>query len=48
MRRILKNIKKIPSSEQDGVFSKLTTILGFQPTTLRYYEKLLLIDLLTN
>ena len=41
MRRILKKIlKKSPSSEQDGVFfQKLTTILGFQPTTLRYYEK---------
>ncbi len=41
MRRILKKIlKKSPSSEQDGVFfQKLTTILGFQPTTLRYYKK---------
>jgi len=41
MRRILKKIlKKSPSSEQDGVFfQKLTTILGFQPTTLRYCEK---------
>ena len=41
MRRIIKKIlKKSPSSEQDGVFfQKLTTILGFQPTTLRYYEK---------
>ncbi|CCG54602.1 Ribonuclease III [Flavobacterium indicum GPTSA100-9 = DSM 17447] len=41
MRRIIKKIlKKSPSSDQDGVFfDKIHTILGFKPTTLRYYEK---------